>query len=159
MSLQVIGRGDVLILGGVRFDVLWPPRSEGTAQTASSSANDDSVVLRVSYGERCFLFTGDAERAAEAELVRSDSAGLRCDVVKIAHHGSRTSSTPAFIAAARARLAVVSVGASSPFGHPDEQVVERWRASGAEVLQTGRRGMITISTDGRDLRVETFAPE
>ncbi|MDT7603039.1 MAG: competence protein ComEC, partial [Acidobacteriota bacterium] len=84
---------------------------------------------------------------------------LRCDVVKVAHHGSKTSSTAAFVAATRPAFAVVSVGLDSPFGHPAAEVVERWRASGAQVLQTGRRGAISFTTDGRDLRVETFARE
>lgn len=123
-----------------------------------SSGNDDSVVLRVRYGERCFLLTGDIERAAEAALVAAGDE-LRCDVVKVAHHGSKTSSSPEFVAATRARYAVIPVGLDSPYGHPEAAVVARWRASGAEVLQTGRRGAITFSTDGRDLRVETFARE
>ncbi|MFN2481150.1 MAG: hypothetical protein ABR554_06765 [Pyrinomonadaceae bacterium] len=71
----------------------------------------------------------------------------------------RTSSTAAFVAATRSAFAVVSVGLASPFGHPDQGVVERWRASGAQVLQTGRRGTISFTTDGQDLRVETFARE
>jgi competence protein ComEC len=79
--------------------------------------------------------------------------------VKVAHHGSRTSSTESFIAAVRPSVAVVSVGQASPFGHPDKNVVARWRTSGAQVFQTGQRGTITISTDGRDLQVETFVPE
>jgi competence protein ComEC len=80
-------------------------------------------------------------------------------MVKIGHHGSRTSSTAPFVAATRPAFAVVSVGLTSPFGHPDAAVVERWRAAGAQVLQTGRRGTITFTTDGQDLRVETFARE
>ena len=78
------------------------------------------------------------------------------DVVKVAHHGSKTSSTEAFVAATHARLAIISVGLTSPFGHPRPEVVERWRASGAQILTTGERGTITISTDGHDLKVETF---
>jgi beta-lactamase superfamily II metal-dependent hydrolase len=70
-----------------------------------------------------------------------------------------TSSTESLVAAARPSIAVVSVGLASPYGHPDRNVVERWRASGAQVLQTGRRGTITVSTDGRDLKVETFVRE
>jgi competence protein ComEC len=147
--------------GAATVEVLYPPptvsaRDEDEADAgALPSGNDDSVVLRVRYGARCFLLTGDIERGAEASLVAAGD-DLRCDVLKIAHHGSRTSSTPAFVAAARPAFAVVSVGLASPFGHPNPEVVERWRASGAQVLQTGRRGTISFTTDGRDLRVETF---
>jgi competence protein ComEC len=137
-----------------------PRRSPGGAAGAGreSPGNDDSVVLRVRYGERCLLLTGDIESAAEGALVAAGD-DLRCDVVKVAHHGSKTSSSQAFVAATRARYAVVPVGLDSPFGHPDAGVVARWRGAGAEVLRTGRRGAITVSTDGRDLRVETFVRE
>jgi competence protein ComEC len=75
------------------------------------------------------------------------------------YKNSHTSSTAPFIAATHPAFAVVSVGLDSPFGHPDPAVVERWRAAGAQVLQTGRRGTITFTTDGHDLRVETFVRE
>jgi competence protein ComEC len=81
---------------------------------------------------------------------------LRVDVVKVAHHGSKTSSTPSFIAAAQPRLAIISVGQTSIFGHPNSDVVERWKQSGAQVLTTGKSGTITITTDGRELELDTF---
>jgi competence protein ComEC len=152
VPLQLIQRGDSLHFGAVSVDVLWPL---GAADANAPSRNNDSLVLRVSYGERVFLFTGDIEGRAEASLVRSP-AELRADVVKVAHHGSKTSSSETFITAARPRLAVIPVGLSSPYGHPNAEIVERWRTSGAEVLTTGERGTISVSTDGRDLRIETF---
>jgi competence protein ComEC len=166
VPVRLVARGDELRLGGVMIDVLYPPPAfaaqtgeagDGTTG-ALTSGNDDSIVLRVRYGARCFLLTGDIERGAESALVgaRDD---LRCDVLKVAHHGSKTSSTEAFVNATRPTFAVVSVGLDSPFGHPAAEVVARWRASGATVLQTGRRGTITFTTDGRDLRVETFVRE
>jgi len=78
------------------------------------------------------------------------------DIVKVAHHGSRTSSTAAFVAATNPRLAIISVGRTSIFGHPNKEVVERWRASGANLMTTGERGTITIETDGRSLSLRTF---
>ncbi|HYP02440.1 MAG TPA: ComEC/Rec2 family competence protein [Pyrinomonadaceae bacterium] len=156
VPIELVGRGDRLKFGAATVDVLWPPRAGEETQTLSE--NNDSLVLRVRYGARTFLLTGDIERAAEFALVSSRDE-LRSDVVKVAHHGSRTSSTEPFVAAVRPSVAVVSVGHTSPFGHPDATVVARWRASGAQVLQTGRRGTITVSTDGRDLRVETYARE
>jgi ComEC/Rec2-related protein len=170
VPLRLVGRGDVLRAGGATLEVLWPPRApdESVAPRASSAAgappsgaasgNDDSVVLRVRFGRSCFLLTGDIERRAEETLVAAGD-DLRCDVVKVAHHGSKTSSTEKFVDAARAAFAVVPVGLDSPFGHPDPQVVARWRASGAEVLETGRRGTVSFTTDGDRLTVETFARE
>jgi len=156
VPVELIGRGDRLRFGAATVDVLWPPRAG--EETQALSENNDSLVLRVRYGSRAFLLTGDIERDAEAALVAARD-DLRSDVVKVAHHGSRTSSTEAFVSATRPSLAVISVGLESPHGHPHASILERWRASGAQVLQTGRSGTITISTDGADLRVETFVRE
>ena len=153
VPLYLTGRGDVLRFGGAAVEVLWPPAEAGAA--AGPSGNDESVVLRAVLGRRAFLLTGDIEAAAESALVAAGDP-LRCDAVKVPHHGSRTSSSPAFVAAARPGLAVVPVGRDSPHGHPHPSVVARWRECGARVLTTGESGTITISTDGEDLRVETF---
>lgn len=158
VPLELIGRGDRLKFGAATVEVLWPPRPPGDGTPQSLSENDASLVLRVRYGGRVFLLTGDIERAAESALVAAGDA-LESDVVKVAHHGSRTSSSESFIAATHPSVVVISVGRASPYGHPDANVVARWRAAGAQVLQTGRRGTITVSTDGRDLRVETYARE
>ena len=152
VHVYLLGRGARLESDGATIEVLWPPPN---ASTYAPSGNNDSLVVRLRYGARTILLTGDMEAHAEAELLRAHE-DLRCDVLKVAHHGSRTSSTPAFVAASQPRLAVISVGRTSPFGHPDPTVVARWQAAGAEVLTTGRRGTITVSTDGRDLRVETY---
>jgi len=77
-------------------------------------------------------------------------------VVKVAHHGSRTSSTSEFVDATDAEYAVISVGRRSRFGHPHREVVDRWSASGTKVMTTGEGGMISLSTDGRDLIVSTY---
>lgn len=153
VPVYIVGRGDVLRFGAVTIEVLWPPTSPG--DTGAPSGNNDSVVLRLRFGHRTFLLTGDAEADAERALVATGD-DLRCDAVKVAHHGSRTSSTEAFVSAARPALAVVSVGTDSPYGHPHPEVVARWRKIGARVLTTGGGGTITLSTDGDDLKVETF---
>jgi ComEC/Rec2-related protein len=159
VPVRLVARGDELRFGAVSIDVLYPSHATDANADGDTgllpSGNDDSVVLRVRYGARCFLLTGDIERGAEGSLVAARD-DLRCDVVKVAHHGSHTSSTVPFVAATRPAYAVVSVGLDSPFGHPDPAIVARWHDAGAQVLQTGRRGTITFSTDGQDLRVETF---
>jgi competence protein ComEC len=93
--------------------------------------------------------------AGENGMLRSGE-DLRADVVKVAHHGSKTSSTAGFIAAARPRFAIISVGQTSIFGHPNGDVVERWKRSGSQVLTTGNSGTITVKTDGGELEIETF---
>ncbi|HEX8500871.1 MAG TPA: ComEC/Rec2 family competence protein [Pyrinomonadaceae bacterium] len=155
VPLHLVGRGDRLRFGGVTIEVLWPPPD---ADPRAPSGNDDSVVLRIRYGRRTFLLTGDVEARAEHALVAAGDA-LACDALKVAHHGSRTSSTDAFVAATRPALAVVSVGRDSPYGHPHAEVVRRWRDAGARVLTTGERGTVTVSTDGEDLSVVTYVRE
>jgi len=81
---------------------------------------------------------------------------LRSDVVKVAHHGSKTSSTESFVLATRPDWAIISVGRTSIFGHPDKNVVNRWRENGANVMTTGQRGTISVVTDGKEMSVTTF---
>jgi competence protein ComEC len=147
---ETIEAGDVIQFGDVAVTVLWPP---GGGET---STNDDSIVLRIQYGERSILLTGDIERASEQALLISQQQ-LHTDVIKVAHHGSKTSSTESFVTATKPQLAIISVGRNSRFGHPHKEVVERWQSSGATVLTTGNSGTITITTDGRDLSVKQLS--
>ena len=149
--VQVVQAGDVLRFGDVEAEVLWPP---AMTTVDAPSRNNDSVVFKIRYGERTFLLTGDIEKSAETFLSSADM--VRADVVKVPHHGSRTSSSEQFVSAVKPRLAVISVGQRSMFGHPHPEVVERWRANGAEVLTTGNVGTVSVITDGRSLRVEKF---
>ena len=152
IPLHLIGAGDVLRFGEATANVLWPfPAEDANAP----SRNNDSVVLRLQFGERALLLTGDIEMAGESRMLRANE-NLRADVVKVAHHGSKTSSTESFISAVKPRFAVISVGQTSIFGHPNKEVVERWKNSGAQVLTTGNSGTITVTTGGRDLELETF---
>jgi competence protein ComEC len=155
IPLRLIGAGDVLKFGEVTAKVLWPAPVDNQS---APSRNNDSVVLRLQFRDRAVLLTGDIESAGEKGMLHSDE-DVRADVVKVAHHGSKTSSTEDFIMAARPSLAVISVGQVSMFGHPHADVVERWRLSGAQVLTTGNCGTITITTDGRDLEVDRFVKQ
>lgn len=152
IPLRVIGAGDVLRFGGVTASVLWPVPS---ANPNAPSRNNDSIVLRLQIGDRALLLSGDIEMAGESGMLQARE-NLRADVVKVAHHGSKTSSTAPLIAATRPRFAVISVGQTSIFGHPNKEVVERWKNSGAQVLTTGRCGTITVTTDGTDLKVTSY---
>ena len=155
IPIEKIGAGDVLRFGSATAEVLWPP---ATSEIDAPWQNNDGVVLLVRYGEHRFLFTADIEKQAEANILNR-AEDVRSDVVKVAHHGSKTSSTAAFVAAVQPSVAVISVGRRSMFGHPNKEVVERWRANGADVMTTGQRGAITIISDGRKLQIQTFVPE
>jgi competence protein ComEC len=140
-------------IGGARVEVLAP--CPGPA--ADRGANDNSFVVRVGYGERSFLFVGDAEHAEEAELVATKRASLRADVLKVGHHGSRTSTTAAFLAAVDPAVAVISCGVRNRFGHPALRALATLAASRARVLRTDRDGGVVITTDGRSLEVHAAA--
>lgn len=147
-----VSQGDELEIGNAKVQVLFP---EKDFSSKPISDNNHSVVLRIVFGAKRFLFTGDIEKEAEAKLLQN-SLFLKSDVVKVAHHGSRTSSTPEFINATEAEYAIIPVGRKSIFGHPHAEVVERWSNANAKIKRTGERGTITISTDGKDLQIENF---
>jgi competence protein ComEC len=100
------------------------------------------------------LFEGDAERAEEGELIERFGGRLRADVLKVGHHGSKTSSTPAFLAAVSPVIAVVSCGVRNRYGHPFPGTLAALRSVGAKTLRTDRSGAITITTDGTTLLVD-----
>lgn len=137
-------------LAGVQLDLIWPCPSFD----AALDPNDNSFVMRLQYGERSILFVGDAEHEAE-EVLSAMGDRVRADVLKVGHHGSRTSSTEAFLAAVRPTLAVASQGRDNAFGHPHEDVVERFERLGIPLLLTHQRGGITIETDGHEWEVST----
>jgi competence protein ComEC len=141
------------VLAGVRIDVLAPC----PGPSSDRNPNDNSLVLRVTYGARSLLLVGDAQREEEDELLRRASGSLRADVLKVGHHGSATSSSAAFLAAVAPREAVVSVGRRNRFGHPSPLTLAALAASGARVWRTDRDGAITATTDGHSLEVEAAA--
>ncbi|MEZ4554575.1 MAG: DNA internalization-related competence protein ComEC/Rec2 [Dehalococcoidia bacterium] len=127
------------------IEVLSPPLRTGAAL---SSDNDRSLVLRVTIGERRILLPADIESDAEQWLVHS-GLDLRADALVVPHHGSATSSAPDFVAAVDPAVAIISVGASNPFGHPAEAVLARYAS--AAVLRTDEDGDITLVSDGTAL--------
>ncbi|HEX2490380.1 MAG TPA: ComEC/Rec2 family competence protein [Blastocatellia bacterium] len=143
-------RGDAIDIDGARVDVLSP-----SSDLPPMSDNNESLVLLITFGARSFLLAGDLEKEAEARLVES-AQRLRADVLKVAHHGSKTSSTIEFLERVKPLHAVISAAKLSPFGHPHPEALARLRTTNAHVWQTSECGAITISTDGDDLRVETF---
>ena len=151
VGVRAIGAGDELWVGGASLRILWPNPSEARLP----SGNNDSLVLRVQFGSRSVLLTGDIEAKAERALV-ARQARVTADVTKVPHHGSRTSSTEEFVRSTSSKLAVISVGESSVFGHPHPEVVKRWEHNGARILQTGNKGMITLVTDGKTMHYTTF---
>jgi competence protein ComEC len=141
--------GDAIDLGdGATLRVLGPDGE----MLSTNDANNESLVLKLTWRNVSFLLTGDIEVEAENELLRS-GADLHSTVLKVAHHGSATSSSAAFLQAVEPRLAVLSVGAHNPYGHPSPSVVQRLDEESA-VLRTDEHGTIDVSTDGSHVWVE-----
>ena len=136
--------------GGVIATVINP----GPAAANLDDPNNHSVVLRLQFGQISFLLPGDIEAPVERELLTS-GISLAATVLKSPHHGSRTSSTEAFLAAVEPQVVVISVGEENRFGHPSPEVMERYTAYGLPVLRTDQRGTIEFITDGRKLWIET----
>lgn len=134
-------------LDGVTIDVLAPDSAWTAAQR---DANETSVVLRVSYGRRRFLFMGDAERQEENWLLqRLPPEALQADVLKLGHHGSRTSSSAEFVRAVSPLVGLVSVGAGNSYRHPSTEVLERFASMQVPLLRSDLEGSVVLSTNGQ----------
>jgi competence protein ComEC len=150
-AVEAVERGHPpLRVGDAVIEVLGPPAD----RVLLEGVNDRSVVLRVRLGSAAVLLTGDIESAAEGALPETGPT----TVLKAPHHGSRTSSTPEFLARSAPRFAVFSVGAHNRFGLPAPEVVERTQAAGATCLRTDEEGAVRFETDGDRIRLSTFRP-
>lgn len=133
---------------GVFFEILEPDSSVDEI----SDSNDASVVGRLVYGDVSFLLTGDASTAVEIELVREvGEERLRSEVLKLGHHGSKTSSSLLFLDTVDPRYAIISAGRDNRYGHPHDEVVERLERLSVPYIQTATEGTITFQTNGKEL--------
>lgn len=149
------GRGAIVgVPPCARFYVLWPPRAAGRggAVKGRSPSNNSSLVCRLVYGGVSFLFTGDAEKEAESEILRSYGSFLRSDVLKVAHHGSESGTSLEFLGAVRPSLALISAGLRNRFGHPSPPLLKRLREAGAGVIRTDAHGAVLLASDGSCVR-------
>ena len=139
--------GDTYQIGDASFEILGPVDGVKVKDT-----NDYSVVIRLDYGENKFLFTGDAEVASEEAMLKaSDASKFKCDVLKVGHHGSESSTGSAFLAAADPSLAIIMCGEGNEYGHPDSVVVERLQKANVSVLRTDLEGSIVICSDKKEV--------
>ena len=131
---------------------MWPDNlNEG--KTAN---NDGSLVMRLTDGSQSFLLPGDIERPSERKIL-AENQSVAVNFLKVAHHGSNPSTNEPFLSAAHPQYAAISVGRDNSFGHPSPEVTGRLAAAGVRVYRTDLHGAITVTTNGQQLRVSTFA--
>lgn len=135
--------GEVFCYGEMTLTVLY--NGMGT-----SDSNDSSIVVMVEYGEASFIFTGDISSDIERKLVSEYGSGLECDVIKVAHHGSRYSSCKEFLNACSSSYGVICVGAGNSYGHPTSQALSRLSSAGITVYRTDLCGHVVFTSDGSD---------
>ena len=145
-------RGDRVSVDEVEVIARHPGRADWERQKVR---NDDSLVLELRWRDVSVMLTGDIGRAVEPDVAAA-TPPARLRLVKIPHHGSLTSSTPSFIAALQPRIAIASAGRANHFGHPVSEVLDRYRAIGAEIFRTDGDGAVTMTTDGHAIEVRTF---
>jgi len=150
-KIVIAGAGQKIKAGNVLIDTIYPLDSvEG--QELKNTLNDTSAVLKIIFGENSFLFTGDISSIAEKEIVNTYD-DITTDVLKVAHHGSKYSTSDLFLQSVMPRVAVIEVGKNS-YGHPTPETLQRLEDIGARVLRTDQLGDITILSDGNNIYIK-----
>lgn len=149
---QAVQAAKVGVGGDLTMEVLWPPKDYSAG--SEEMLNNGSVVGRIQFVDVSFLFTGDIQGEAEGLLLASGE-NLESTVLKVAHHGSDSSTSNEFLQVVKPAYAVISVGADNEYGHPARSTLRRLAAIGARVFRTDKQGTIVFTTDGRTVEVMT----
>jgi len=155
--MRVVSAGDILLNeSGATLLVLHPPEP-APSSLPDTEANRYGIVLKVSFGEFCALLTDDIDEEGERSLLQSNRS-LSCPILKVAHHGSSSSSSEAFLIAAQPKIAVISVGANNSYGHPHSQTLRRLAGMNATIYRTDLQGTIVVTTNGSSFAVHPERP-
>jgi competence protein ComEC len=151
LKVMTAKAGVILDLGeGVKAEMVAPNSDR------YEDINDYSAVIKLTYGETSFLFTGDAEAVSEKEMV-AKGYNLKADVLKVGHHGSTSSTSPVFLKAVSPKYAIISVGKDNQYGHPDSIILNRLKTFGVQVYRTDESGTIIAATDGKNITFDKKA--
>ena len=153
-TIKIAKSGQKIIISKAILNILSP--FENLAGVSLKDSNSSSIVSKLSFGQTSFFFTGDIYASEEKELINK-GVDLRADVLKIAHHGSKTSTSEGFLQQVSPQLAVISVGENNNYGHPSPETLGRLEKSGAKILRTDENGDITITSDGFNLIINPKA--
>jgi competence protein ComEC len=146
-EIEIPETGDTFELGESYVEILGPQREY-------DELNNNSIVMKVTYGETSFLFTGDAEREAEQDIIDA-GYDLSADVLKVGHHGSNSSTSYVFLREIMPKYAVISCGKDNSYGHPHEEPLSRLRDAGVTVYRTDESGHIVAVSDGKNISFQT----
>lgn len=142
-------RGTRIMLGGGAYaDILFPDRDVSMIES-----NTASIVMRVVYGEHEFLLTGDSPRSIERYLVSLDGSNLKSDVLKVGHHGSKTSSDESFVLNVAPQYAVIQAGKDNRYGHPHKETLDTLQSFGIRTFNSGEDGTVTFRSNGKTLNI------
>lgn len=154
IKVNVVEAGKrINIENNLYFDVLWPDSSNVISDNA---INNNSLVCKLVYKDFICIFTGDIEEKAENAILQKYANNLEIlngSILKVAHHGSKTSSTEKFLKAVNPKIALIGVGKNNTFGHPSNSVIERLKNFNIDVYRTDECGEITIKSDGKKIKV------
>ena len=145
VPIQTVSAGDELMLGSARIQILGPVK-------LYDNTNDTSIVLRIVYGNTAFLFTGDAEVESEHDILDA-GFDISCDVLKVGHHGSDSSTSYLWLRQSMPEYAIISVGQDNTYGHPHQEVVSRLEDAGVAIYRTDLLGDIICTSDGRTVTI------
>ncbi|WP_254863450.1 ComEC/Rec2 family competence protein [Halovivax gelatinilyticus] len=149
VALYEVREGDVIEFGEATVDVLNPPTED-----SGTDLHYNSVTVTITYGEVTYLTTGDAEADAESRMVDAHGETLDADIYQAGHHGSSTSSTPAFVDAVDPSMTIISSAYDSQYGHPHDEVLRSFAERGIETYWTGVHGDVVVATDGESIAVD-----
>lgn len=152
----VEGEEKVSIEDNLYFDIIWP-FSEN--MISDNSINNNSLVCKLNYKNYSMLFTGDIEAIAEKAILKKYSKNLnilKSDILKVAHHGSKTSSITEFIEKIKPKYAIIGVGEDNKFGHPSDSTIQNLEKANIRIYRTDKMGEIEIKTNGKEIKINEF---
>jgi competence protein ComEC len=148
LKINTAQAGAAIPIEGVDASFIAPVRDR------YDSLNNYSAVVKLVYGNISFLFCGDAEEESEQDILSSSRGDLKCQVLKVGHHGSSTSTSDPFLNAVKPQYAIIMCGAGNDYGHPHQEIIEKLKQAGATIYRSDENGNIVFSSDGNSLKVE-----
>lgn len=157
INVKIVEGGEkVSIEDNLYFDIIWPFSDN---MISDNSINNNSLVCKLNYKNYSMLFTGDIEAIAEKAILKKYSKNLnilKSDILKVAHHGSKTSSITEFIEKIKPKYAIIEVGEDNKFGHPSDSTIQNLEKANIRIYRTDKMGEIEIKTNGKEIKINEF---